>query len=137
MSHRKTLKSMSPACLAMGIAIALLATYLATARAATTTAFETGPTPNAQLTPDEVVRIQLEALRANDLADHGIEICFRFASPQNQANTGPVSRFGAMIKQGVYALMLDYEDASYGDVEVVAGHARQRVTLVGTNKIVT
>jgi hypothetical protein len=93
--------------------------------------------PSAALNPQEVVRIQLQALRANDSADHGIEICFRFASPTNQASTGPVARFGQMIKDGIYSLMLNYEEAQYQNVEIVDRYARQKVTLVGTSKIVT
>ena len=94
-------------------------------------------TPSTELSPQDVVRIQLEALRGNDAADHGIETCFRFASPTNQANTGPVSRFGQMIKEGAYSLMLDYEDAQYQSVEIVDRYARQKVTLVGASKIIT
>jgi len=94
------------------------------------------PRPDASLGPDEVVRIQLEALRGNDASDRGIAICFRFASPDNKASTGPVERFGQMIKNGVYALMLDYEDVQYDPVEVMDGYARQRVTLIGATRIV-
>jgi hypothetical protein len=36
--------------------------------------------PAPDLTPDEVVRIQLNALRRNDVANRGIAVAFRFAS---------------------------------------------------------
>ena len=87
--------------------------------------------PGPALSPAEVVRIQLEALRHNDEQDRGIAVAFRFASPANRANTGPLPRFIAMIRQGPYALMLDYRDATYGPVETVSDRARQRVTLTG------
>ena len=87
--------------------------------------------PDPVLTPGEVVRIQLEALRHNDGQDRGIAVTFRFASPANRANTGPFPRFAAMIKNGPYALMLDFREARYGPVEIVAKLARQRVTLTG------
>ena len=93
--------------------------------------------PNAELRPDQVVRIQLEALRANDKADQGIATCFRFASPSNKLVTGPVERFAAMLKGGVYALMFDYADVEYESVEVVEQQARQRVHLTGGGKVVT
>jgi hypothetical protein len=96
-----------------------------------------GPSPNAALSPDQVVRIQLDALRENDPADSGIAIAFRFASPSNKSNTGPLPRFARMIKEGVYALMLDYVEADYSPVEVVGTRARQKVTLTGTSRIVT
>jgi hypothetical protein len=50
---------------------------------------KSSPFPNAQLTPDQVFKIQLEALRTNDENDRGIEITFRFASPANKRSTGP------------------------------------------------
>tara|TARA_B100000029_G_scaffold280938_1_gene275036 strand:+ start:502 stop:996 length:495 start_codon:yes stop_codon:yes gene_type:complete len=93
--------------------------------------------PNPNLAPDEVVRIQLQSLRANGPLDDGIEVCFRFASPLNQANTGPVDRFSRMIKEGIYALMLSYESAEYEPVQIVDRFARQQVTLVGYDQIVT
>ncbi len=87
--------------------------------------------PEPALKPGEVVRIQLEALRHNDGHDRGIAVAFRFASPANRANTGPFPRFAAMIRNGPYALMLDFREARYGPVEIVAKRARQRVTLTG------
>ena len=87
--------------------------------------------PEPRLSPGEVIRIQLEALRHNDEQDRGIEVAFRFASPANRAHTGPLPRFVRMIRQGPYALMLDFRKARYGTVEVREGQARQRVTLTG------
>ena len=93
--------------------------------------------PDPVLSPGEVIRIQLEALRHNDEQDRGIEVAFRFASPANRANTGPLARFIPMIKQGPYALMLDFRDATYGPVETAADRARQRVTLTGARETMT
>ena len=87
--------------------------------------------PRPGLSPAEVLRIQLEALRHNDDRDRGIAVAFRFASPANRASTGPLLRFARMIKRGPYALMLDFRRARYGKVEVRGGRARQRVTLTG------
>ena len=93
--------------------------------------------PDPALSPSEVVRIQIEALRHNDGQNRGIAVAFRFASPANRANTGPLARFIPMIKHGPYALMLDFRDATYGPVETVADRARQRVTLTGTRETMT
>lgn len=87
--------------------------------------------PAPGLSPAEVVRIQLEALRHNDDLDRGIEVAFRFASPSNKRSTGPLPRFARMIKTGPYALMLGYQSAAYEDVEISGDRARQRVTLIG------
>ena len=90
--------------------------------------------PHPALLPQEVIRIQLEALRHNDEQDRGIAVAFRFASPATRANTGPLSRFVAMIRQGPYALMLNFHEATYGPVETLADRARQRVTLTGARE---
>ena len=92
--------------------------------------------PDPAHSPADVIRIQLEALRHNDGQDRGIAVAFRFASPANRVNTGPLSRFITMIREGPYALMLDFRHAEYGPVETAANQARQRVTLTGTRAIV-
>ena len=76
--------------------------------------------PAPELSPGDVVRIQLEALRHNDDRNRGIDVAFRFASPANRASTGPLSRFIGMIRNGPYALMLGFGAASYGPVELRA-----------------
>ena len=93
--------------------------------------------PRPGLSPGEVIRIQLEALRHNDEQDRGIKVAFRFASPANREQTGPLPRFVRMIRQGPYALMLDFREASYGTVEVREEVARQRVTLTGARSRVS
>ena len=93
--------------------------------------------PNPGLSPGDVIRIQLEALRNNDRQDRGIAVAFRFASPANRVNTGPLPRFIAMIERGPYALMLEFRHAEFGPVETVADQARQRVTLTGARASAT
>ena len=93
--------------------------------------------PRPGLSPGDVIRIQIEALRHNDDEDRGIEVAFRFASPANRETTGPLPRFIRMIRQGPYALMLDFREASYGTVEVREEVARQRVTLTGARSRVS
>ena len=93
--------------------------------------------PAPALSPEEVVRIQLEALRNNDARNRGIEVAFRFASPANRAQTGPLPRFIGMIRNGPYALMLDFHAASYGPVESSGTQARQQVILAGATTSVT
>lgn len=93
--------------------------------------------PSPALSPEDVVRIQLEALRRNDLQNRGIAVAFRFASPANRANTGPLERFVSMIRNGPYALMLRFRAASYGPVESRGFRARQRVTLADAGRSVT
>lgn len=86
--------------------------------------------PHHSLTPRQVVEIQLEALKRNGEGDKGIEVVFRFASPANRMQTGPLERFKRMIKGGAYALMLNFESVVYDEPEVAGDMARQRVVLV-------
>ncbi len=88
-----------------------------------------GPAPVPALSPGEVVRIQLEALRRGEGRNGGFEIAFRFASPANRARTGPLPRFIGMIRNGPYALMTEYLAADFGPVEERGTKARQRVVL--------
>lgn len=96
---------------------------------------ETLPSPSPDIAPEEVVRIQLDALRRNGESDQGIGVAFRFASPRNKASTGPLPRFIQMIKAGPYRLMLEFEQAHYAPVKVDGARARQGVTLVGRGEI--
>ena len=61
--------------------------------------------PHPSLTAREVLTIQIEALRGNRGSGDGIAQCFAFASPGNRQQTGPVARFGAMLRQS-YSVML-------------------------------
>jgi hypothetical protein len=82
------------------------------------------------------VQIQLNALRHNDSRNRGIEVAFRFASPDNKLQTGPLARFILMIQQGPYNLMLAYDNAAYDAIEIEENYARQRVTLIGSGLVV-
>ena len=86
--------------------------------------------PSSALSPQEVVRFQMEALRDNDADDNGIATTFRFASPANKQVTGPLPRFIRMIKYSPYRVMLDTQLIEYGQVQVVEDHAQLRVSVL-------
>ncbi|MEM6325498.1 MAG: DUF4864 domain-containing protein [Bacteroidota bacterium] len=88
------------------------------------------PKPSPDLTAEEVIRLQVEALQANNEDDAGIATAFRFASPDNRAATGPLERFTAMVKGPAYRDMLGFERAMYSDIRIQGDEAAQRVTLV-------
>ncbi|WP_412067372.1 DUF4864 domain-containing protein [Rubrivirga sp. IMCC43871] len=89
------------------------------------------PQPSPDLTAEEVVRVQVEALGANDTPtpDAGIATAFRFASPGNRAATGPLERFTQMVKGPVYSDMIDATTAEYGRIVVEGDRAALRVSL--------
>ena len=66
--------------------------------------------PDPRIKPDEVIKIQLEALKKNNspYEDAGIFQTWEFAHPQNRQYTGPLSNFTLMMKSDSYALMLEH-----------------------------
>jgi hypothetical protein len=89
--------------------------------------------PGPELSPAEVVRIQVEALKENDQTDSGIEITFRFASPANRQVTGPLNRFNQLVRTPAYRPMLNHKTAEYGQVIISGETATQRVTIIERN----
>lgn len=88
--------------------------------------------PDPALTAINVVRIQLAALSRNDTPrpDAGIEITFRFASPDNRRQTGPLPRFIQLVKTPVYSPMVAHRAAKVG--EPMRSGDKQMVTVVLT-----
>lgn len=91
------------------------------------------PEPTPERSPGEVVRIQLEALSANDepYEDAGIETAFRFASPANKRATGPLGTFTELVRGAAYRPMIDHRSARYSDVQQRGDEAQQAVVLIG------
>jgi hypothetical protein len=87
--------------------------------------------PDPGFGPDQVVKIQLEALQHNDRGDGGIALNFRFSSPENKKSTGPIERFANIIKSPIYSPMINSLAIDYDAVEVRGDIARQRVTIIG------
>lgn len=92
---------------------------------------ESGLRPRPAYPPEEVVRIQIEALGDNDRPhpDAGIEIAFRFASPANKKATGPLRRFIEMVRNPAYRPLLNHREARYGKLKQEGNGASQTVIL--------
>jgi hypothetical protein len=90
------------------------------------------PEPDSSLSPKAVVRLQVEALGANDTPheDAGIEAAFNFASPANKRATGPLRRFRSLFETSAYGPMIDHRGATYSDARVDGDAARVGVILV-------
>ena len=87
--------------------------------------------PDPSLSPQDVVSIQIEALRNNDTPyeDRGIEVTFNFASPTNKRMTGPLERFKVMVRNPVYGPMINHRGAEYENVRVEGDFAQVDVIL--------
>ena len=64
--------------------------------------------PKANLSSEEVILIQLNALKNNDTNDSGIEQTWLFAHPKNKKSTGPYARFRIMIYGDQYRTLLNH-----------------------------
>jgi len=86
--------------------------------------------PNTDYQPQEVVKIVINALQSNseDANDDGIATVFRFASPGNRAQTGPLKRFTNMIRIG-YPEMLNHAEARFDPIAISGETAVQAVWL--------
>ncbi len=87
--------------------------------------------PDPSLSPQDVVSIQIEALRNNDTPyqDRGIEVTFNFASPANKRMTGPLERLKVMVRNPVYGPMINHRSAEYRNVRVEGDVAQIDVIL--------
>ena len=93
--------------------------------------------PNPELQANEIVSLQLMAMQQNDVSNHGIEITYRFASPQNKVQTGPLSRFIMLVKNPAYRPLLNHLDATFLNLKVEGNVAIQEVIITtskGTHK---
>ncbi len=90
-----------------------------------------GGAPSPAYGPDEVIRLQLEALAANDdpHEDAGIEVAFRLASPANKRVTGPLARFIAMEHNALYGPLLNHRAVRYGALRLEDDPAAQTVIV--------
>ena len=93
------------------------------------------PQPSVELQPADVVRIVIGALARNDepYTDAGIETTYRFASPANKVNTGPLDRFTRMVKGPTYGIMVDHVDSEFSEVVFTGDKAYQLVRLTGAS----
>jgi len=66
--------------------------------------------PDKNLTPYDVVKIQLNALKDNNnpSVDFGIRQTWIFAHPENKKITGPFERFRIMLYGAQYGLLLEH-----------------------------
>lgn len=107
-----------------------LAGFLALVAATVAQAGALANHPHPDLSPREVVEIQLNALQQVDVParDAGMATVFRFASPGNRSQTGPLPRFAQMLRDG-YPEMLNHRSHSLPAAVVQGDEALQPVEL--------
>ena len=115
--------------LAISIALGALLTAYIPAVQASDLFPEIAPAPEYE--PDEVVGIQMRALGANNqpYENAGIELTFRFASPQNREFTGPLSRFRLLFDNIAYQPMVEHAELTIGEADIQGEQARVPVLI--------
>ena len=89
--------------------------------------------PEPELKPNDVVRLQLLAMQQNDDSDFGIEVTFRFASPANKKQTGPLKRFTRLVRNPSYRPLLNHINATFLELTVEEDFAVQDVIITTSN----
>jgi hypothetical protein len=84
--------------------------------------------PSPGLSVSEAVETQLAALQRGEDVD--LAVVFAYASPGNRAQTGPLPRFIAMIRDG-YDAMIEHRSAELAPPLLDGDQALQPVRLVG------
>ena len=89
--------------------------------------------PEPELKPNDVVSLQLLAMQQNDDSDFGIEVTFRFASPSNKIQTGPLKRFIRLVRNPSYLPLLNHTNATFLELTVEEDFAVQEVVITTSN----
>ena len=89
--------------------------------------------PEPELKPNDVVSLQLLAMQQNDDSDFGIEVTFRFASPSNKTQTGPLKRFIRLVRNPSYRPLLNHINATFLELTVEEVFAVQDVIITTSN----
>ena len=89
--------------------------------------------PEPELKPNDIVRLQLLAMQQNDDSDFGIEVTFRFASPANKKQTGPLKRFIRLVRNPSYRPLLNHINATFLELTVEEDFAVQDVIITTSN----
>ena len=91
------------------------------------------PGPSPTLSAADVVAVQLAALQTEPRdgvgPGAGIRLAWSFASPGNRAATGPLDRFADLLRNPLYAALLEHRAAQLGPVQE-RGDAAQLEVLV-------
>ena len=89
--------------------------------------------PEPELKPNEVVKLQLLAMQQNDDSDFGIEVTFRFASPSNKIQTGPLKRFIRLVRNPSYRPLLNHINTTFLELNIEEDFAVQDVIITTSN----
>lgn len=82
--------------------------------------------PSPELSPEDVISIQLKALSEtenNPATNSGVARVWAFAHPANRIVTGPIARFTQMLKSPPYRALIGHRSHHLRQVEVTESKA--------------
>ncbi|MDZ4783927.1 MAG: DUF4864 domain-containing protein [Planctomycetia bacterium] len=86
--------------------------------------------PHPELQPEQVVALQVAALRAFRTRDAALLQCMAFASPSNRSVTGSPAQFAAMVRGPKYRALIDCEKSLIGSPTIMGDQAMVLVTVI-------
>tara|TARA_B110000438_G_C15570096_1_gene545009 strand:+ start:93 stop:674 length:582 start_codon:yes stop_codon:yes gene_type:complete len=93
-------------------------------------------TPNVYLKPLEVLVIQLDSLKRNNIPfnDAGIEQVWEFAHPNNKKITGPLEKFKKMIYGASYKMLIGHENSEITILSENLNRSIYKVFILSSDK---
>ena len=85
--------------------------------------------PDAGLSPEDVVKVQLDCLQNDDLlpGNAGLRAAYAFASPASRAASGPFEQFVALLATPDYAPLVGFTQARLDPMIASRRKAYQRI----------
>jgi len=92
--------------------------------------------PNISLKPFDVLTIQLNSLKRNNIPfnDSGIEQVWMFAHPNNKKITGPLEKFKKMIYSEGYQMLIGHENSEITILSEDADRSVYKVYILSSDK---
>ena len=92
--------------------------------------------PQPKLKPIEVIMIQLESLKNNNVPykDAGIEQTWEFAHPSNKRITGPLKKFKQMLYSESYKILINHESSKITVLQEMDNLFVYKVIITSQNK---
>ena len=92
--------------------------------------------PNVNLKPFDVLVIQLNSLKRNNIPfnDAGIEQVWKFAHPDNKKITGPLEKFKKMIYSKNYKMLIKHENSEITILSENSNTSIYKVYILSSDK---
>lgn len=90
------------------------------------------PAPSPALTPEQVLGIQLAALKMNDVPEpnNGVRVAWDFCTPESQDYVGGRAHFEDLYRDVMYLPLVNFREVQFSPMTQNAHRASQRFTVV-------